>query len=117
MTKSSEGLEMLTEEHEIQCAICQVLDAHKILYFAVPNGGKRSITTACRLKKEGVKSGVSDLVLLLPNAVTVFVEVKTAKNRQQDTQKTFQSNVEKLGFKYLIWRSVDDAVKFIKEVK
>jgi len=108
---------MRNEEHAIQCAICQVLDAHKILYFAVPNGGKRSITTACRLKKEGVKSGVSDLVLLLPDATAVFVEVKTPKNGQQDTQKIFQSNVEKLGFKYLIWRSVDDAINFIKEVK
>jgi len=108
---------MRNEEHAIQCAICQVLDAHKILYFAVPNGGKRPPKTASFLKAEGVLAGVSDLVILLPNAKAVFVEVKTAKNGQQDTQKLFQSNVEKLDFKYLIWRSVDDAVKFIKEVK
>ena len=108
---------MKTDEHQIQVEICKKLDAANILYFAVPNGGKRHPKTASFLKAEGVLAGVSDLVLLLPNAVTVFVEVKTAKNGQQDTQKEFQSNVEKLGFKYLIWRSVDDAIKFIKEVK
>jgi len=108
---------MRTEEHAIQCAICKELDKANILYFAVPNGGKRPPKTASFLKAEGVLAGVSDLVILLPNAKAVFVEVKTAKNGQQDTQKTFQSNVEKLGFKYIIWRSVDDAINFIKEVK
>jgi hypothetical protein len=32
-----------------------------IRFYAVPNGGKRNIITAKRLKKEGVSSGVPDL--------------------------------------------------------
>lgn len=34
--------------------------------FAVPNGGERNRTVASRLKAEGVKSGVSDVMLLVP---------------------------------------------------
>lgn len=33
------------------------------LLYAVPNGGKRGIRTAVRMKAEGVKAGVPDLVL------------------------------------------------------
>lgn len=35
--------------------------------FAIPNGDHRSISAAKRLKAEGTKPGVSDLILLLPN--------------------------------------------------
>jgi len=31
--------------------------------FAVPNGGQRNIVTAVRLRAEGVRSGVSDIIL------------------------------------------------------
>lgn len=35
------------------------------LLFAVPNGGSRNIIEAKNLKAQGIKSGVSDLLLLI----------------------------------------------------
>lgn len=105
-----------SEEHIIQKAVCEYLEAKKINFFAVPNGGARHIAVARKLKEEGVKAGVADLVLLFPEGKIIFVEMKTKKGTQQDSQKDFQKRVEDLGFKYLIWRSVDDAISFISKI-
>ena len=106
---------MKHEEHDIQVGIHRLLSAYNILHFAVPNGGLRNIKTASYLKAEGTLAGVSDIVILLPNRA-IFVEVKTDKGSQQESQKDFQKRVETLGFEYLIWRSVDDAIMWCERV-
>ena len=103
-------------EHDIQTDIIQYLRLNRIFVFSVPNGGLRNLKTAAFLKKEGATAGVSDLIVLLRGEV-VFVEVKTAKGRQTPEQKKFQEAVELLGFRYLLWRSLDDAIKFVREIK
>lgn len=50
-------------EHDLQCAVAQYLDLRKWLWCAVPNGGNRNIQTAQRLKREGVKRGVPDILI------------------------------------------------------
>lgn len=102
-------------EHDIQVGIVNYLRLKKIFCFAVPNGGLRNLKTAAFLKKEGATAGVSDLIVLLPQRC-VFVEVKTKTGRQSDEQKTFQQEVEKLGFEYLVWRSLDDAIAFVSNL-
>ena len=87
------------------------------LIFAVPNGGKRSKIEARIQVSEGTLHGVSDLIILLPNARTVFVEMKTEKGKQSDYQEQFEESVSKLGFEYVIWRSIDDAIKWVKQAK
>lgn len=101
-------------EHNIQVDIVNFLRLQKVFCFAVPNGGLRSLTTAAFLKKEGATAGVSDLIVLLKDKC-VFVEVKTKTGRQSEEQKNFQAAVELLGFSYQVWRSLDDAIRFIKE--
>ena len=46
--------------------------------FAVPNGGKRNVREATRLKSQGVKAGVPDLFLAYPSArfAGFFIELK-----------------------------------------
>lgn len=104
---------MRQEEHNIQVGIVQYLRLKGFEVFAIANGGRRDAVTGARLKAEGVKAGVADLEILLPLGNVLFVEVKTAKGRQSPEQKAFQERVESLGFNYVIWRSVDDAAKFI----
>lgn len=84
------------------------------IVYAVPNGDKRDEIVAARLKQEGVLAGVADLHILLPGGKIVFVEMKTKKGVQSQNQKIFQSTVEELGFEYLIWRSIDDAISWVK---
>lgn len=103
---------MKHNESSIQRAVVDYLTKRGIFVFATPNGGKRGLIEACIMKGEGVKAGVSDLTILLDGGVCVFVEMKTAEGRQSESQKAFQAAVEKKGFAYMVWRSVDDAVKF-----
>lgn len=78
--------------------------------FAVPNGGARRPIEGAIMKMEGTLAGVSDLILLVPSGYFhgLCIEMKTAKGRQQDTQKAFQEAVEAVGYGYIICRSFDD---------
>ena len=84
--------------------------------FAVPNGGQRAITTARMLKAEGCTAGVSDLIIL-EKGTCRFVEVKTAKGHQQESQKEFEEIVKAHNMKYEIWRDIDDAVDYVKNLR
>lgn len=75
------------------------------IIFACPNGGSRNRLEAVNMKRSGVLAGVSDLIIVAARAV-LFVEMKTKTGRQSKNQKTFQSNIERLGFEYKICRSL-----------
>lgn len=103
------------EEHRIQCACVRWF---RLQYpqlngrlFAVPNGGRRDVTTAAKLKAEGVVAGVADLILLKSNHDygALLIEMKTLKGRQRDSQKQWQNLVCADGeYKYVVCHSFDD---------
>ena len=64
----------------------------------------------------GIK-GESDLTLFMRGGEAVFIETKTARGRQSKEQRHFQQVVEKLGYKYIIMRSRDDAERFLERIK
>lgn len=90
------------------------------LLFHVPNGGRRNLKEAARLKAEGVVPGVADLLLLVPNAKVnwhyedvsgyagLCIEMKTAKGHQSPVQKEWQKKVEEFGYRYAVCRSLDE---------
>lgn len=82
------------------------------IIFSVPNGGTRNIKEALLLKATGVVAGVSDLIVIKQNEI-IFVEVKTDIGNQSKQQKDFQQKVQKLGFKYILVRSLEDFKKQI----
>ena len=61
--------------------------------------------------------GESDLTLFCRGGRTVFIEIKTGTGRQSKKQKNFQAAVERLGYEYIILRSVEDAERFIEDAK
>jgi hypothetical protein len=73
--------------------------------FSVPNEGK-SAQEQMYKKMLGMRSGVSDMIMLLPNKV-LFIEFKDAKGRQSDNQKEFEEIVTNLGFEYHLIRSLE----------
>ena len=103
------------KENKIQAEIYQWFNNNYCLknndpqccIFAVPNGGTRNLKEAMTLKATGTLSGVSDLIVLLPNKI-LFIEVKTDIGTQSKEQKNFQERVEKLGFEYHLVRSLED---------
>lgn len=64
-------------------------------------------------KSLGLIAGVSDLVIVTQNEV-IFVEVKTPIGKQSEKQKNFQSKIERLGYRYLLVRSLE---QFKEEIK
>ena len=86
------------------------------LLLAVPNGGSRNIIEAKNLKAQGVKSGVSDVLLLIPKKgfSCLCLEFKTPIGKQSVEQIEFQSQAEKAGNKYFVVRSVKDAIDTLK---
>lgn len=91
---------------------CLKTNDPQCIIFSVPNGGTRNIREALLLKATGVVAGVSDLIIVRKNEI-IFVEVKTEAGKQSKEQKDFQKNIEKLGFKYLLVRSLEDFKKQI----
>lgn len=109
------------EEHRLQVACVrwfrlQYPDfAHAL--FAVPNGGRRDITTGAKLKAEGALAGVSDLILLKSTTKysALLIEMKTPKGVQSESQKEWQRKITASGeYRYVVCRSLDG---FISEVR
>ena len=87
----------------------------KIL-FACPNGGSRNIIEAKNLKAQGVKSGVSDVLLLVPSKGFPYLclEFKTPTGKQSKEQVIFEEQVNSVGGKYVVVRSVKEALGVVK---
>lgn len=87
------------------------------LVFAVPNGGSRHVREAANLKRQGVKPGVSDVIVLIPKKgfASLCMEFKTKAGRQSVHQKEFQQQAEKCRNKYVIVRSAIQAIEELKQ--
>lgn len=88
----------------------------QFLCFSVPNEAiqKMAWKQISSFKAMGLKSGVSDLIVLLEGKV-LFIEFKAAKGAQTPKQRDFQQAVEALGFDYHICRSLEEFQKIIKK--
>jgi hypothetical protein len=84
--------------------------------FAIPNGHKRNAITGAILKREGVVAGVADLFLMKANNKYngLWIEVKTDKGKQSESQKEFERKALREGYKYVICKNID---QFIEEVE
>lgn len=84
--------------------------------FAIPNGGNRSAVTGAIMKKEGVLAGVADLFVMIPNRHYhgLFIEMKTQRGQQSDSQKIFEFWCEGAGYAYAVCRSIDGFIATIE---
>lgn len=99
------------DEHGIQAAIMQFLDRalpSSCYAFAVPNGGKRNAVTGAILKREGVKAGVADIIVMRNPGLCALIEVKTAKGSLSNSQKAFRDWCAANGFPYAVVRGIGD---------
>lgn len=104
------------EEHLIQKGCVQWFNLQRFdsVLFACPNGGSRHKLEAVKLKAEGVLAGVSDLIHVYDGGVQ-FIEIKTPKGKQQQSQKDFEKNVTNLGHTYYVVRDIYEFIEVIKK--
>ena len=74
------------------------------LMFAIPNGGHRHITVAKRMKAEGVKAGVPDVLLPVMRGGyhSLWIELKHGKNKATDSQQWWLDMLNAEGHKAVI---------------
>jgi len=120
-------------EHALQVECVQHFRAHypslAPLFFAVPNGGKRSRWEAQQLRTEGLWAGVADTLLLYPSGEYhgLCIEFKkqeqewhkgkctTIRGYQSKEQKEWQAAVEAQGYRYEIIRTKDEFKALLAE--
>lgn len=108
------------------------------LLVHIPNEGRRTIKVikgrpvcigGAKLKAEGLVKGASDLVLFLPNssyhALCLETKIKQVilsdkgekikRTYQSQEQKEWQEKVEKQGYKYCVYRTVEEFIDIVND--
>jgi hypothetical protein len=106
-----------TDEHSQQCALfdwlraCEPACPELELAFAVPNGGLRSKAVAGKLKAEGTKAGVPDVVLPLPagGMGALYIEMKSKNGGLNQAQKERIPRLCAAGNSVVMCRTWDEA--------
>jgi len=84
-----------------------------VLIFAIPNGEKRSISVAKRLKAEGVVRGVPDLFVPEWN---LWIEMKRKNGgRLSSEQKSMIEYLQRIGQTVIVGRGATDASSQVLE--
>lgn len=110
MTKSTNSLRFdVPSEHQEQAGFITWFRAKwpRVVIFAIPNGGKRNITTAKNLKLEGVMPGVPDLFI---PAWSMWIEMKRQKGgRLSAEQEEMINYLESIGHRVIVGYGAMDA--------
>ena len=85
------------------------------LLFHIPNGGDRGKAEAGRLKAQGVKAGVPDLMLPVPRGGYhgLFIELKADKGRLSEAQKEWIQELQQQGYAATCCKGLDEAMNTI----
>jgi hypothetical protein len=99
-------------ESIIQAQICLTLSSFNVFFFSVgnENAGKISMARAGRLRAMGLRSGMTDLVLIGLDGRAHFLEVKTPTGKLSPAQDGFRKLCSIRHWPWAIARSVQDAV-------
>lgn len=106
-------------EHDIQASFFLWLRLNEArnptlaLFYAVPNGGKRDVRVAVKLKKEGVRAGVPDTHLPVARGgfAGLWIEFKAGRNKLTELQAQWKAALETEMHKVVVCRSWQEAAR------
>ena len=109
-------------EHQIQAAFFDWVRAKEAqdwrfgLIYAIPNGGKRHISVARKLKKEGAKSGIWDIAIDVParGYNGARVEVKRPKQKLTPNQVVMEKLYKKANLVTYVGTNPDALINFVE---
>lgn len=83
--------------------------------FAIPNGGKRNPREAALMRAEGVKAGVSDLMLPIPRRGRhgLWIELKRPGGCATVSQREWAARMERAGYATVVARGWHEARELI----
>lgn len=86
------------------------------IIFAVPNGGKRNLKEAARMKRQGVTAGVPDLCIPEPTNEYhgLWVELKVGKNKLTGKQSEMIQKLSKRKYATIVCYSLNDFIHNVK---
>ena len=124
MTKRQRTASREPSEHDSQRAVCdwwrlacKGYGLPEFSLFAVPNGGARHVAVARKLKAEGVRAGILDLVLTVPRidlgCGALFVEMKRRPNKPSAEQEAVILYLRKRGYHAVVCYSAQEAITAI----
>lgn len=105
-------------EHSLQVSILDYLDIkgrRELRWTAIENGGLRHPLVAARIKAAGVKPGTPDIVILMDNGQTGWIECKSKRGQLRPEQKGFAASAVRLGHRWAMVKSLDVAIGILKE--
>jgi hypothetical protein len=87
------------------------------LLHHIPNGGHRNISTAARLKAEGVRAGVPDLCLPVARGgyYGLYIELKAKGGRVQGNQREWLQQLAQQGYKAVVAFGFEEARAVIED--
>lgn len=107
-------------EYEEQCKLAEYLDMKGYLWCHVPNGGNRNPITGKKLKRQGVKPGVPDVLIFdIPryNWNGIAIELKRSNGKPSDlreTQKEWLGELESRDWITRVAFGADDAIDWLE---
>lgn len=87
------------------------------LLFAIPNGGSRHPATALKMRAEGQKPGVPDIMCAIPVGAYhgMFLELKTVKKgRVSPEQKDMLARMARNGYFSVVARGCEEAFAVLR---
>lgn len=101
------------------------------IIFAIPNGGKRDIREAARLKRQGVKAGVPDIFVPISkiylvecddNSLTpqqkiipgLFIELKVRGRKETKLQVQMREHLVARGYAVAVCNGWEEAARYLK---
>ena len=103
-----------------QLAVVRYLEMKGINFFHVPNGGMRNVIVAKKLKAQGVKAGVPDIIITdAPpyhhTAPGAAIEMKRVKGGIiSENQKEWLQHLENRGWHCKVAKGAEEAISFLK---
>lgn len=102
-----------TESQEMQI-LAGYLDAKGYLWCHPANEGRRSPRAGARLKREGLKRGVPDVLIFAP--VQIAIELKRVKGGVATPEQTeWLAKLSDSGWKSFLAHGADSAIQFIEQ--
>jgi len=106
------------EESSLQVQLMMHLDAAlppDAFAFHVPNGGSRNLIEAVNLKRQGVKAGIPDIVIVYQGGA-YGLELKAKAGSISDSQKVTFPKLRAAGMRIEVARSLPEAVGLIGDM-